>query len=298
MVSVTIFMNPSTRKGMLYGLAAYGWWGLVVVYFKAVDHVSPPEVLAHRVIWSVALLALLMARTGRGSALKAALRDPRTLRTLTATTLLVGGNWFVFIWAVGNDRVLEASLGYFINPLVNVFLGFIVLRERLRPLQWISVALAFGGVAYLALDLGVLPWVSIFLAFSFGFYGLLRKTASVDSMTGLTVECLLLLPFALSYLIILAVRSEIAFATVSRSTDGLLLLAGVVTALPLLWFAKAARRLPLATIGFMQYIAPSLHFLLAVTFLGEPFIPAFRITFGCIWIALVLFSADQLRRRS
>jgi len=283
--------------GVLFGLAAFLWWGLVPIYFKAVAHVSPWEVLAHRIVWSVVLLAVLMRVYRRWPAAVEAVRCRQTVVTLLGTTVLIALNWFVFIWAVGNDRLLEASLGYFINPLVNVLLGFVFLRERLRRWQWISVALAAAGVIYLTWRLGTLPTVGLLLAGSFGFYGLLRKTARVDALVGLTLETTLLAPLALAYLLYLASQEACAFGFQSRQTDVLLALAGVITAVPLLWFANAARRLRLATIGFLQYLAPSLQFMLAVLVYGEPFSTSHLTAFACIWTALAIYSVDTARSR-
>ncbi len=282
----------TARTGVAYGLAAFLWWGMVPVYFKAVSHVPPGEVLAHRIIWSVVLLVLMMRFQGRHGAGPAALRDRSTLITLLVTTLLIALNWFVFIWAVDNGQLLEASLGYFINPLVNVLLGVVFLRERLRKWQTISVLLAALAVGYLTVTHGRLPLVALVLAGSFGFYGLLRKTAKVDALVGLTVETTLLFPLALAYLGLQAWRHECVFATVSRGTDLLLMAGGIVTAVPLLWFANAARRLRLSTIGFMQYIAPTGQFLLAVMAFGESFTRAHLISFVVIWSALVIYSVD------
>ncbi len=282
------------RVGVVYGVAAYGWWGLVPIYFKAVAHVAPAEILAHRIIWSVVLLAVLMRLYGRWRAAVAALRSHSTLITLLGTTTLIALNWFVFIWAVAHDRVLEASLGYFINPLVNVLLGFVFLRERLRRWQTVSVALAAAGVAYLTFNYGQVPIIALVLAGSFGLYGLLRKTAKVDALTGLTIETMLLAPLALAYLGVLAWGHECSFGTESWRTDGLLALGGVITAVPLLWFTNAARRLRLATLGFLQYLAPTGHFLLAVAAYGEHFSQVHLICFACIWTALLVYSIDTV----
>jgi chloramphenicol-sensitive protein RarD len=257
--------------------------------------VSAPEVLAHRIIWSVVLLAVLMRVYGRWRVAVAALRDRRTVMTLLGTTGLIALNWFVFIWAVANDQVLQASLGYFINPLVNVLLGFVFLRERLRRWQTFSVMLAAVSVAYLAYSVGAIPLVALVLAGSFGFYGLLRKTAKVDALVGLTVETMLLLPLALAYLGYLAARQECVFGTESWRMNVLLAMGGVITAVPLLWFTNAARRLRLATLGFLQYVAPTGHFLLAVVAYGEPFARTHLISFACIWTALLIYSLDTAR---
>lgn len=297
-ITVDSLSEPATRAarvGVAYGIVAYGWWGLVPIYFKAVATVPAVEVLAHRILWSVVLLAVWMRLRGRWPAAVAAMRSRRTVITLLATTVLIAGNWYVFIWAVANDHVLQASLGYFINPLVNVLLGFVFLGERLRTWQTLAVALAAAAVLYLTLVYGQFPWIALILAGSFGVYGLLRKTAKVDAPVGLTVETTLLLPLALAYLTYVGVEGELVFGARSRWTDLLLVLAGAVTALPLLWFTNAVRRLRLATLGFLQYIAPTGHFLLAVGLYHEPFTAAHGITFGCIWTALAIYSIDTAR---
>jgi chloramphenicol-sensitive protein RarD len=282
---------------VVFGLAAYLWWGGVPIYFKAVGHVPPTEVLAHRIVWSFVLLAVWLGPLGRLQPAWTALRERRTLLTLTGSTLLVACNWFVFIWAVAHARVVEASLGYFINPLVNVVLGMVFLGERLRRLQWISVALATTGVTVLTVRLGQPPIVALLLAFSFGFYGLLRKTARVDGPVGLTIETGLLVPLAVGFLVLRWTAGDLVFGAAGPTTDALLLAAGVVTALPLVWFVAGARRLPLSTMGFLQYLAPSGQFLLGVLAYGEAFTPAHRVAFGAIWTALGLFSWDLWRQR-
>lgn len=284
--------------GLAYGLAAYTAWALVVVYFKAVAHVPALEVLAHRVVWSTVLLFGLLAWRRQWPSMRAVWRRPRVLRTLAATTLLIGANWFVFIWAVGHGRVLQSSLGYYINPLVNVLLGVVFLRERLGRLERASVLLAAAGVVYLTVSYGQLPWVALTLALSFGLYGLLRKTVQAGPLVGLAIETTLLTPAALAYLAYTAVVGANAFAAGSAMTDLLLILAGIITAVPLLWFANAARRLRLATVGLLQYVAPTGQFLLAVLVFGEPFGRHHLIAFACIWTALVLYSAAALRTRA
>ena len=280
---------------MGYGLAAYMWWGMVPIYFKAVADVPAAEVLAHRIVWSVVLLIVLMRVYGRWRTVLEALRSRKTVITLCGTTLLLTVNWFTFIWAVAHDQVLQASLGYFINPLLSVLLGFVFLSERLRRWQMFSVALATGGVIYLTIVYGQMPIVALVLATTFGFYGLLRKTAKVDALAGLTVETVLIGPFALAYLIYLGIGGVGFFATISHGTDLLLAFSGVVTAVPLLWFANAARRLRLSTLGFLQYIAPSMQFLLAVAAYGETFTKEHSIAFTCIWTALLIYSIDTAR---
>lgn len=278
-------------------LAAFGFWGVVPVYFKAISHVSPDDVLAHRVVWSVPLIACLLTARRGWPAVIAALRRPRVLATLLLSASLVATNWFFFIYGVATGRILQTSLGYYINPLVNVLLGMLFLRERLTRLQGVAVVLAAAGTASLALRSESFPWIALVLAFSFGFYGLLRKTVSVDSVGGLFVETLLLLPAAAGYLALLAFRGSGAFRLSDPPTAALLAASGAVTALPLIGFAGAARRLPYSTLGLMQYIAPSVSFLLAVSVYGERFTAAHAVAFGLIWLALTCFSVDRVGRR-
>ena len=280
--------------GVVYGLAAYLAWGVAPVYFKAVAAVPALEVLAHRIVWSALLLAAWVALKGRLATTLGALRSRRTLATLAVTTLLIALNWLTFIWAIANDRLLHASLGYYINPLLNVALGYLFLGERHSRLHLLSFALAGLGVAYLAVSLGTLPWVALVLAVSFGVYGLLRKTVAVDALSGLSVETALLTPVALAGLLWLAARGQGAFASSARMSL-LLAAAGLVTSLPLLWFTNAARRLRYTTVGILQYLAPTGQFLLAVAVYGEPFGRAQLVSFACIWTALFLFSLASLR---
>lgn len=287
--------DGSARAGVVFGTAAYAFWGLVPVYFKALADVAPLEILAHRIVWSVVLLALLMlVRRGWGAAL-AAVRAPRTLLTLAGTALLIAGNWLGFIWAVTNDQVRQASLGYFINPLVNVVLGYVFLRERLTRRQAWSVGLAAAGVAYLTVAGGRFPALGLFLACTFGLYGLLRKTTSVDALAGQSVETALLAPLALAFLVVESARGRAALGSGSPLLDVLLIQAGLVTATPLLCFAAAARRLRLATLGFLQYLAPTGHLLLALAY-GEPIRPALWVAFGFIWVALAIYTVDAVAR--
>jgi chloramphenicol-sensitive protein RarD len=289
--------GSEARSGFLNGAAAYLFWGLSIFYFKAIGRVAPPEILAHRILWSVPLLLGWLAVRGRLGDLRAVLRAPRTIGILLVTTVLIGVNWLVFIMAIESGRVVQASLGYYINPLLNVVLGMVFLGERLRPVQWVSVALAAFGVAYMAVSFGSIPFISLILAVSFGLYGLLRKTVPAEGPVGLAVETCLLLPVVLVFLIVRAVRGEMAFLHISRQIDVLLVLAGLVTTVPLLWFTNAVRRLRLATVGFLQYLSPSLQLLIAVLVYGEPFTRTHLVTFSCIWAALGLYTADALRRR-
>lgn len=271
------------------------WWGFAPLYFKAVGAAQPTEVLAHRIIWSCLFLLVLLKVRGRFVDFRAMLRDRRTLLILSGTTILIAVNWLLFIWAIANARLLEASLGYFINPLVNVLLGFVFFRERLSKLQMVAVALAAGGVAWMALGgLGV-PLISITLALSFSLYGLLRRILPVSGMVGLTGETLLLFPWAVLWLARLDGRGELAFGHGGPLLTVLLVSAGWMTALPLIWFTEGAKRLRYATLGFLQYLAPTFQFLLAVVAFGEPFTRQHAVSFGCIWVALALYSFDTWR---
>ncbi|MBT1071972.1 EamA family transporter RarD [Pelotalea chapellei] len=286
--------HNQTRQGLIYGLLAYLIWGFFPVYFKMLHGIPPLEVVAHRIVWSVLFLLILTACSRRWSEVRAAFRSRQVLATLIGSTLLISINWLVFIYAVAKGQVLQSSLGYFMTPLINVLLGVIFLRERLRPLQIASLLMAMAGVAILTSRVGAIPWIALALAFSFGLYGLLRKTVRVESMAGLLVETLLTGPLALGYLLWLAIDQSGSFPNATDRGALLLPLAGILTATPLVLFASAARRLKLATIGFLQYITPSLHFALAVTVYGETFTRTHLLTFLLIWSGLALYSADAV----
>jgi chloramphenicol-sensitive protein RarD len=281
-------------RGVAYGLAAYFIWGFFPLYFKGVAHVPPLEVLAHRSAWSLATLAVILSANQGWSKVRAVFGERQTLLTLFASTLLIASNWLTFLFAVTSNQVLQSSFGYFINPLVSVLLGFLILRERLRRLQLVSLVCACAGVLLLAVGYGGVPWISLILAVTFALYGLLRKIARVDPITGLAVETVLLFPAAVGYLFYLALSGKGAFPSVSMQDDILLPMSGVITAIPLLWFSTAARRLRLATIGFMQYITPTIHFLLAVFAFGEPFSRIELASFACIWSGLALYLWDAV----
>jgi chloramphenicol-sensitive protein RarD len=270
-------------------------WGLSPVYFKALSSVPPLEILSHRVAWSVVLLAAAVAMSGAFGELRRSLASGRALITLGATTVLISGNWLLYIWAVNSGHLLEASLGYFVNPLVNVLLGVVFLRETLSRPQAVAVTLAGAGVLWLLLGYGRFPWISLTLATSFGLYGLLRKSAGVGAVTGLLAETALLAPAALAYLGARAATGAGAFGA-GWSISLLLAAAGAITSVPLVWFALAVRRLKLSTMGFLQYVAPSLQFALAVWLYREPFTRTHLVTFGLIWTSLALYSWDALWR--
>jgi len=281
--------------GIAFGLATFLFWGLAPIYFHIVSFVGPFELLAHRVLWSTVVLTPLVIWARAGGTIRSALRDRQTLLALGGSTLLISLNWLIFIVAIFSGRLLEVSLGYYLNPLVNVLIALIFLRERLGRLQWAGVALAVVGVANLTLRYDSFPWISIGLALCFGFYGLIRKQTRLGPRDGLFLETLLMLPVALAFLLWLQVQGKSAFLTSGAPGKDLLIVAsGVITAVPLIWFAAAARRLAYATIGVMQYIAPSLHFLLAVLVFGEDFTPVHAVTFAFIWLGVACFAAGSL----
>ncbi len=294
--------NPGkpSLSGLISATVAFLIWGLSPIFFKALGHVPPFEILMHRMVWSFILLLPLVLLLGRWKTFVGVLKNKKTLGLLVVTTMLVGTNWFVFIWAISHDHILQASLGYYINPLVNVLLAVMFLSERLRPLQSVSVILAAVGVTYLTVTLGEFPWVSLTLAFTFAFYGLFRKIAPISALEGLTIETLLLFAPAASYLFYLNHIGQGAALNINLNTDLLLMASALVTAVPLLLYTAGARRLTFITIGFLQYIAPSCTFLLAVFVYSEPFSSSQAITFAMIWSALVLFSIDAVKtyRRS
>lgn len=283
-------MNP----GIAYAALAYLCWGLFPLYFKQLTEVPALEVIAHRTLWSLCFVALLMTALRRWAWAPAVLRQPRVLGTFGLSASLLVVNSLAYVWAVQHGHVLEASLGYFINPLVNVALGFVFLRERPRPVQWLAVGLAALGVLWLTLQTGRAPWIALLIAFSFGFYGLVRKTAPLGAMEGLTLETLLIAPLAAAALALWTAQGHSAFAVGAPSQIAWLLMAGPVTAIPLLLFAAGARRLPLTTLGLVQYISPTMQFLLGVWVFHEPLAPARLLAFACIWAALVVYSVEGL----
>lgn len=285
-----------SRRGLAYGIAAYGLWGIVPVFWKLLGDLSPIEILAHRVVWGVVALAVIVWLAGAAPALRAALADRRTIAVMGLSGTLLVINWGTFVGAVAAGRLLDASLGYFMNPLISVGLGTLVLRERLRRLQWIAIGFAVAGVVLLTWRAGHVPWISVVLATSFGTYGLVRKLAPIESLAGSTLETALLAPIAAIYLAVLAVRGGGQLGHASVTIQLLLLGTGVVTAGPLLLFTSAARRLPLSTIGFLQYLAPTGQFVLAVLVYHESFVHAQLIAFSFIWLGLAVFSADLVRQ--
>jgi chloramphenicol-sensitive protein RarD len=283
------------QLGILYAATAYIVWGLFPLYFKAMQSIPAMQILMHRVLWSVGFLLLVLASRRQWVWLRRLLDQPKVLAGFAASGMLLAGNWFTYIWAVNHDRVVDASLGYFITPLVNVLLGFVLLRERLRPVQWAAIALAASGVAWLTWQSGGMPWIGLILAATFGTYGLLRKTASLGALEGLALETLILFPLALAYLIFLTAHDNNAFLSAPSSVQWLLAAAGPITAIPLLMFASGARRISLSALGLLQYVSPTIQLLLGVWLYHEPF-GTRLIGFVLIWTALAIYSAEGLWR--
>jgi len=282
------------RKGLTLGIAAYGLWGVLPIYFKAMRAIPSVDIVAHRIVWSIPILALLLSTAGAWSEVTAALRNRRAMILLGITALLIGGNWLLYVYAVNSGHILAGSLGYYLNPLANVLLGRIVLKERLSWLQWAAVALAAAGIAALAAGALSQLWISMMLCLSFASYGLLRKIAPVDAVAGLAIETTLLAPFAVAWLVWSFSSGQPTFGN-SVSDLVLIAVAGVVTTVPLLLFTAAARLLPYSMLGMLQFLAPTLQFLIAVLVYGEPFTTAHAIAFGAIWAALGLYVLAIMR---
>lgn len=286
---------PNSRKGLGLGVAAYGLWGVLPVYFKALKSIDAGDIVAHRIVWSVPILAALLSFNGAWGEVRLALRNRRAMVLLCITAVLIAVNWLLYVYAVNSGHILAGSLGYYLNPLANVLLGRVVLKERLSWLQWASVALAAAGISALAMDaLGHL-WISLTLCASFATYGLLRKIAPVDAVAGLAIETMLLLPFAAGWLFWEWTSGNAVFGSGSPAILALIVGAGVVTATPLLLFTAAARQLAYSTLGMLQFLAPTMQFLLAVLIYGEPFTNAHAIAFAAIWGALGLYVLALVR---
>lgn len=282
-------------RGLLLALFCFTTWGTFPLFFSLLKHLDPTEVLAHRIIWSFAFVAVLLTVTARWKRVIIAIKDLKLLIALFCSSVLIATNWGVYIWAVGAQHTVDASMGYFINPLVSVALGVIFLRESLATYQKLAILIAASGVLYKVLGAGEFPWIALTLAITFGFYGLVRKQAKVDTITGLCLETLLLFPIALLYWVWLSTQGQ---QPIGVNMDTLLLVtSGVITALPLMAFSFAAQRLSLTVLGFMTYLAPTLQLLCATQILGEPFNDNDWITFATIWIALILFSGGAIWRR-
>ena len=285
------------RTGILSAASAFLCWGLFPLYFHAIGEVPSLQILAHRMLWSLLFLVIVLA-VRRQWAWLGLLRQPRIVGSFLASAVLLSVNWLIYIWAVNNGHVIEASLGYFINPLVNISLGYLLLKERLRRAQWMAIAVAALGVAWLSWQAGTVPWIALALALSFGGYGLLRKTAALGALEGLSFETMVLFPVAAAYVTWLTVHGQNAFINTESSTTRLLLMAaGPITAIPLLLFASGARQIPLSVLGLLQYLSPTLQFLLGVWIFHEAFTAERLVGFALIWLALALFAFEGLLRR-
>ncbi|AMP07583.1 eamA-like transporter family protein [Collimonas pratensis] len=282
---------------MLYAIAAYVLWGLFPIYFKALEAEIPPvDIVAHRILWSFLFLMIVLTARKQWAWVGPVLRQPRVIGGFVASALLLTANWTTYIWAVNNNHIVEASLGYFINPMVSVALGLVFLHERPRPLQWLAIAIAAGAVLWLTWQAGHPPWIALTLAVTFGGYGLLRKTASLGALPGLALETALVLPLALAFLVYTSLQGHNTFSSASTSTKWLLAAAGPITSIPLLMFAAGARRIPLSLVGVLQYITPSLQLLFGVWLYGEQLDGDRLNGFILIWCALGLYSAEGLWR--
>jgi len=290
--------RPAAARGIAYAAVAYAMWGLFPLFWRPLHAIAATELIAHRIVWSLVFVVALTVALGGWAELKPALRSPRTLGLHLLSGVLLAVNWLTYVWGINNDRVLEASLGYFLVPLGQVSMGMLFLGERLRPRQWWAIGLAAIGVALQFRGVGGIPWVALTLAVSWVFYGFLRKQSALGSLAGLTLETALLAPVAAAYLILLAARGGGALGHAGPWEQVGVLSAGIVTAVPLLLFAAGARRLPLTTIGLLQYLVPSLNFLLGAFLYHEPLAPARLASFACIWVALVLYSVETWRRQS
>jgi chloramphenicol-sensitive protein RarD len=285
------------QSGLIVGLVCYLLWGFLPVLFYVLKDVGSVTIVAHRVVWSLLLVGAILLIRSRMSEVAAALRDPQTLRSMAISTALLSVNWLIFVWAVEQNQLLEASFGYFINPLVNVAIGMMLLGERQNKWQWAAIAVAAIAIVVQAVGIGRFPWIAVSLALTFGFYGYFRKTAKVGSASGLFVETLILVPLALAYLGYDIVRNGTGIYADPTHVI-LLLLTGPATAAPLLMFAYAVQRLRLTTIGMLQYLSPSIAFLLAILAFGEPINPVRLLSFALIWLSLAIYSADSFMRRS
>jgi len=282
------------KRGLVFGASTYGIWGLLPLYWRLLDQAGAVEVLAHRFVWTLVVIALLLWIRPRPGCWRALRERPAAFRLLAAAALVIAFNWYLYIWGVNHERVVETSLGYFISPLITVVVGVVLFQERLRRPQWFAIGLAAMAVAWLTVDYGRVPWVAVGLALSFATYGLLKKKAATPAVEGLAVEATILLPFVLGYLIWLEFMGRAAFGHDGWSTTLLLVAAGPATAIPLLFFAGAVRRIPLTYLGLLQYLTPSVQFVLGVFVFGEPMPPARLVGFVLIWAALATFTGENL----
>jgi chloramphenicol-sensitive protein RarD len=287
--------RSGSGRGLVYGVLAYATWGLAPLYWQLLKPASATEILAHRIIWSLVFLVILNQVRKSWSDITAVLRQPRLVKLLIAASGFITLNWGLYIWSVVNDHVIDASLGYFINPLINVVWGVFMFREQLRKLQWVAFAIAGAGVLFVTVDAGALPWIGLTLGMTFSAYGAIKKMANVDAVESLTIETLLLLPFALGYLLFIEWDGTAAFLHAGATQAMWSMMAGVATAVPLLAFGAAAVRIPYSTMGILQYLSPSIQFIIGFTILGEAMTTGRWTGFAIVWFALAIFSVDAIR---
>jgi len=281
--------NHSTTSGWLFGLGAFMWWGVAPIYFKFITHVGAIEILAHRVFWCIPVTIILMALIKKRIAILSIIKTPRLIIGLTISTALISVNWLIFTWAVTNEQILATSLGYFINPIMTIVMGVILLGERLDKMQWLAVVFVIFGVANQVFNFGEFPWIALSLAVSFAIYGFIKKQLKVDPLNGFLVETLIALPFALGYIIWSLPQPETQFLNAGTSSDLWLIAGGIVTAVPLILFTTAAQRIPLSGLGFLQFLAPSISFIIATQLYDEPLSDAQFMSFVLIWFGLTLY---------
>ncbi|GED53419.1 MULTISPECIES: EamA family transporter RarD [Brevibacillus] len=285
------------KQGVLYAIGAYFMWGMLPLYWKVFEKMGAWEILAHRIIWSAVFVVALLFVTKKLRYLKSSVTEAKTWIALVLSSLIISGNWLIYIWAVNIGHVMETSLGYYINPLLSVLFGVLFLKERMRLGQWIAIVLAAIGVSVMTFHYGKVPWVAILLALTFALYGLAKKTVKLEPMMSLAWETLFVAPIALAYVLALQVNGQETALSLEAWQIVLLTLAGVATALPLYWFAQAAKRLPLSMVGFVQYLSPTITLLMAIFLFHEPFTQTHLISFGFIWSALVVFTISSLRSK-
>jgi chloramphenicol-sensitive protein RarD len=284
----------SQQSGIWYGIAAYASWGILPLYWKMLQRIPAIEILAHRVLWSFVFIMILAGLNRRWSEVHKAIGNPEKRGLFLIAAVLITANWFIYIWAVNSGHIVECSMGYYINPLFSVFLGVFFLKEKLNYWQIFSIVLACAGVLFIAAQYGKIPWVALLLALTFGLYGLVKKLIRVEAMVGLTLETLIAAPFSLGYVLFLQIYGKGAIGNITLPETMMLLGAGIITAFPLLWFAQAANRIPLSTMGFLQYLSPTISLLLGVFIYRERFTHTHLISFGMIWVALVVYSCSNL----
>ena len=286
--------DSSSLTGVIYGLVAYTAWGFLPLYWKLLNVIPSTQILAHRIVWSFFFILALLFYQGKGLVLKETIMDRKAMVRIAISSIIITINWGMYIWAVNSGHVIEASMGYYINPLIVVLLGLLVLKEKLNTWQIVSLSFAALGVIIMTVQYGKIPWVALILALSFALYGLAKKIIKVGSLVSLTLETMIIMPFALGFILFKQGQGTGAIGTISVNTTILLLLSGVATATPLLWFAKGARRIPLSTMGFLQYISPTISLILGILVFKETFTSVHLISFGFIWLGLIVYSLSQI----